>query len=69
MSTKPPNSRIKNSVTNFAKCFSIKARIGAPKYHNSPATMKKRIPRDSAEATVNVVKSSPVTPLAMVMTL
>jgi hypothetical protein len=47
----------------------MKRRIGSPKYHKRPATMKKRAPRETSEATTKTGRLRPVTPLAMVKIL
>ncbi len=47
----------------------MKRLIGAPNHQSSAATVKNRPPRASTEAIVKVVRSRPVTPLAIVITL
>ena len=43
--------------------------IGGPNHQSSAATAKNRMPRPNTEAIPKVQRSSPVTPLAIVITL
>ena len=48
---------------------SMKPRIGAPNFHRSPATRKKRRPRARTEVATKVKIGMPVKPDMIVMTL
>ena len=60
---------IVNSVARRLKYLSMKLLIGAPNFHISQAMRKKRIPRDTIEAMINIMKLMWNIPPAMVKSL
>ena len=65
---KPINNAV-NSVAKRLKYLSINALIGAPKRHISHAIKKKRKPRDTIDAMMNIAKLISNNPPAMVNSL
>lgn len=59
----------KKIKVNLPKCFSMNFCIFGPKYHNIPATEKKRNPLDTIDISMNNGKLSKNTPLEIVINL
>ena len=65
----PATKETTNSRDSGPSQRSIKARIGAPNFHSSAATIRKRAPRLISDTIAKVQMSRCTVPLAMVMTL